>query len=158
MRRSFCFSRSCKPYSDRRCLRSLFTPPGGTSSLHFDSRGLTPLFRNRSVPSRRDSLHLGPVYFAITNLCATFWGELSKNAVRKSLDAPLFRRTTTVMGDRSHVFNVGDLETATVQCSDGGLAARAGAHHPHLHILHAMLLRGSARALGGNLRRERGGL
>jgi len=44
------------------------TPPGGTSSLHFDSRGFTPLFRNRSVPSRRDSLHFGPVYFAITNL------------------------------------------------------------------------------------------
>ena len=45
----------------------LTVPPGGTSSLHFDSRGLEPLFRNRSVPSRRDSLHFGPVYFAITN-------------------------------------------------------------------------------------------
>jgi len=29
MRRNFCFSRSCRPYSDKRCLRSLFTPPGG---------------------------------------------------------------------------------------------------------------------------------
>src|ERR1700679_1500797 len=83
MRRSFCFSRSCRPYSDKRCLRSLFTPPGGTSSLHFDSRGFTPLFRNRSVPSRRDSLHFGPVYFAITNPCTeeaalrrgAFWAD-----------------------------------------------------------------------------------
>src|ERR1700723_2017924 len=155
MRRSFCFSRSCNPYSDKRCLRSLFTPPGGTSSLHFDSRGLTPLFRNRSVPSRRDSLHLGPVYFAITNLCATFWGELAENAVQKPSNAALFRRTTSVMGDRSHIFNVGDLETAAVQRSDGGLAAGARAHYPHLHILHAMLLRGIARSLGGDLRRER---
>src|ERR1700722_4957610 len=157
MRRSFCFSRSCNPYSDKRCLRSLLTPPGGTSSLHFDSRGLTPLFRNRSVPSRRDSLHLGPVYFAITNLCATFWGELSKNAVRKSLDAPLFRRTTTVMGDRSHVFNVGDLETATVQCSDGGLAARAGAHDTHFDVLHAVLLGRHSGPFGRHLCRERRG-
>src|ERR1700691_3164345 len=122
MRRNFCFSRSCNPYSDKRCLRSLFTPPGGTSSLHFDSRGFTPLFRNRSVPSRRDSLHFGPVYFAITNLCAS----------AETLDATLFRRATTVMGDRSHIFNVGDLEPASIQCANGGFAARAGAHHPHL--------------------------
>src|ERR1700732_5360930 len=143
MRRSFCFSRSCKPYSDKRCLRSLFTPPGGTSSLHFDSRGFTPLFRNRSVPSRRDSLHFGPVYFAITTL---------EPKLEKTLDATLFRRTTAVMGDRSHVFNVGDLEPAPVQRTNGGFAARAGTHHPHFDVLHAMLLRSRARAFRGHLR------
>src|SRR5215218_2804563 len=40
-------------------------PPGGTSSLHFDSSDLTPLFRNRSVPSRRASLQVGPRYLAM---------------------------------------------------------------------------------------------
>ena len=45
---------------DKRLLRSPLTPPGGTSSLHFDSSDFTPLLRNKSVPSRRDNLHLGP--------------------------------------------------------------------------------------------------
>src|SRR5271168_256618 len=139
MRRSFCFSRNCKPYSDRRCLRSLFTPPGGTSSLHFDSRGFTPLFRNRSVPSRRDSLHFGPVYFAIANL----------------LDATLFGRTAAVMRNRRDVFDVGDLQAAAVQSAHCGLAAGTRTHYPNLHVLDAMLLRRGSRALGGDLRRER---
>ena len=43
----------------------LEVPPGGTSSLHLLSSGLTPLFRNRSVPSRRESLHFGPRYLAM---------------------------------------------------------------------------------------------
>src|SRR5471030_2500750 len=134
MRRSFCFSRSCKPYSDKRCLRSLFTPPGGTSSLHFDSSGFTPLFRNRSVPSRRDSLHFGPVYFAITKKSLNNRSEKKPGRVPDRLDAALFRRTTSVMGDRRHIFNVGDLEPTAVQGADGGLASRAGAHDPHLDV------------------------
>src|ERR1700748_1455839 len=105
MRRSFCFSRNCKPYSDKRCLRSLFTPPGGTSSLHFDSRGFTPLFKNRSVPSRRESLHFGPVYLAITNLY---------DLETAHLGAALFGRTAAVMRDGRTVFNVRDLKTAAV--------------------------------------------
>ena len=36
-------------------------PPGGTVNLHLFSRGFAPLFRNRSVPSRRASLQVGPV-------------------------------------------------------------------------------------------------
>ena len=43
---------------DSKC--KLEVPPGGTSSLHFESNDLTPLFKKRSVPSRRESLHLGP--------------------------------------------------------------------------------------------------
>src|SRR5258708_14687294 len=139
MRRSFCFSRSCRPYSDKRCLRSLFTPPGGTVSLHFDSRGLTPLFRNRSVPSRRDSLHFGPVYFAIANL----------------LNATLFGRATAVMRNRRDVFDVGDLQPAAVQGTHRGFASGAGAHDADLDVFHAVFLSRGARALGGNLRRER---
>ncbi len=60
------------------------------------------------------------------------------------------------MGDRSHVFNVGDLEPAPVQRTNGGFAARAGTHHPNLDVFHAMLLGRGARALRGNLGREGG--
>src|SRR6202040_1025270 len=138
MRRNFCFSRSCRPYSDKRCLRSLFTPPGGTSSLHFDSRGLTPLLRNRSVPSRRESLHFGPVYFAIANL----------------LNAALLGRTAAVMRNRRDVFNVGDLQTAAVQRTHRRFASRARAHHPHFAVFHTVFLRCRAGPFRRNLRRE----
>src|SRR5690625_1664161 len=40
-------------------------PPGGVPSLHFLSSGLIGALRNRSVPSRRESLHLGPKYLAM---------------------------------------------------------------------------------------------
>src|SRR5580698_3656049 len=136
MRRSFCFSRSCSPYSDKRCLRSLLTPPGGTSSLHFDSSGLVPLFRNRSVPSRRESLHFGPVYFAMTNLDLDY---LSESSPKGRLDAPLLGRPTTVMGDRGDVFNVGDLETAAVQRTHRRFASGARAHDAHFDVLDAVL-------------------
>src|SRR5664279_1232983 len=44
-----------------------FTPccPGLESSLHLESSDRRALFRKRSVPSRRASLHFGPVYRAI---------------------------------------------------------------------------------------------
>src|SRR6185437_12226708 len=51
--------------SERRWRRSPFTPPGGTLSLHLLSKAFTPLFKKRSVPSRRASLHVGPVYRAM---------------------------------------------------------------------------------------------
>src|SRR5881396_1017600 len=43
-----------------------FTPcwPGLESSLHLESSDRRALFRKRSVPSRRASLHLGPIYLA----------------------------------------------------------------------------------------------
>src|SRR5258708_8196098 len=75
--------------------------------------------------------------------------------LRQTLDATFLRRTKGVMGDRSDVFNVGDLEPAPVQRTHGGFAARAGTHHPHLDVLHAMLLGRRARAFRGNLGRER---
>src|SRR5436305_11032191 len=43
-----------------------FTPccPGFVSSLHLESSERRALLRKRSVPSRRASLHLGPMYLA----------------------------------------------------------------------------------------------
>src|SRR6186713_2309127 len=94
-------------------------PPGGTSSLHFDSSGLTPLLRKRSVPSRRESLHFGPRYLAI---CVPL---LSPGA----LDAPLLGRTAAVVRNRRHVLDARHLETGRIQCTDGRLAPGAGAAH-----------------------------
>src|SRR6202011_5002885 len=67
-------------------------------------------------------------------------------------DATLFRRTTTVMGDRRHVFNVGDLQAAAVQGTNRGLAPRARTHDAHLDVLYTVFLGRVARALGGHLR------
>src|SRR6188768_1113359 len=138
MRRSFCFSRSCAPYSDRPVRRSPFTPPGGTCSLHLLSSGLAPLLRNRSVPSRRDSLHLGPIYRAIS-----------------TSDAPLLGRTTTVMRDRRDVFDAGDLQAAAVERAHRGLATGARTTNTDFDVLQAVFLRGNASLFGGDLRSER---
>jgi hypothetical protein len=60
MRRIFCFSRSCVPYSE---MRVDLAPcwPGRESSLHLVSSERRALLRKRSVPSRLESLQLGPI-------------------------------------------------------------------------------------------------
>src|SRR5262245_27361148 len=115
-------------------------PPGGTSSLHLLSSGLMPLFSRRSVPSRRESLHLGPRYLAIVLFAS---------------DAPLLGRAATVVRDRRYVCDARDLETAGVQRADRRLAPRAGAAHADLDGPEAVLLRRHARLLGCDLRGER---
>ena len=54
-------SRAAARRSPTAAAGAALEPPGGTSSLHFVSSGFTPLFRNRSVPSRRASLQVGPM-------------------------------------------------------------------------------------------------
>src|SRR5688572_23401526 len=115
-------------------------PPGGTSSLHLLSSGLMPLLRNRSVPSRRESLHLGPRYLAIFS---------------STSDAPLLGRAATVVRDRRHVLDARDLEPAGVQRADRGLAARAGTAHADLDRAQPVFLRRDARLLRRDLRGER---
>src|SRR5687767_8359002 len=115
-------------------------PPGGTSSLHLLSSGLTPLFSIRSVPSRRESLHLGPRYLAI---------------VSSTSDAPLFGRAATVVRNRRHVLDARDLEPAGIQRADRGLATRAGPANAHLDGAQPVLLRRDARLLRRDLRGER---
>src|SRR5262245_45153846 len=114
-------------------------PPGGTSSLHLLSSGLMPLFSMRSVPSRRESLHLGPRYLAI---------------FLSSSDSPLLGRAAAVMRDRRHVGDARDLQAAGVQRADRGLAPRAGAAHADLDGAQAVFLGRDARLLGRDLRGE----
>src|SRR3954470_9578932 len=119
-------------------------PPGGTWNLHLLSRGFTPLLRNRSVPSRRASLHLGPVYLAIFDVSC--------------LDATLLGRAAAVVRNRRDIGNAGDLEAAGVQGTHRRLATGARATDAHFDVLHAVLLRSHTSLLGRHLRRERGGL
>src|SRR5262245_52893134 len=112
-------------------------PPGGTSSLHLLSSGLMPLFRNRSVPSRRASLHFGPRYLAICLPVS---------------DAPLLGRAAAVVRNRRHVGDRRDLEPAGVQRADGGFASWAGPAHADLDGPQSVFLRGDARLLGRDLR------
>src|SRR5512145_1603584 len=92
-------------------------PPGGTSSLHLLSSDLMPLLRKRSVPSRRESLHLGPRYLAI---------------VLSTSDAPLLGRAATVMRNRRHVLDARYLQAAGIERADRGLAPRARTADAHL--------------------------
>src|ERR1022692_1153362 len=71
------------------------------------------------------------------------------------LHAPLLRWAATVMGNRRHIFNVSYLQTAAIQGTHRGFAARSRTHDADFDVLHAMLLRRRARPLGGHLRRER---
>src|SRR5580704_18479651 len=92
-----------------------FTPcwPGLESSLHLESSDRRALFRNRSVPSLRASLHFGPMYRAtIAILC---------NA---SDPAPL-RWPAAVVRHRRHVGNARDLEAERVQGAHRGFASRS---------------------------------
>src|SRR5215471_7629289 len=74
---------------------------------------------------------------------------------RCSLHAPLLRRPASVVRDRRHIGDAGDLQATVVECPHGGLAAGARPADAHFHVLHAVLLRGNARLLGRHPRCER---
>ncbi len=117
MRRSFCFSRSCRPYSDSRCLRSLFTPPGRHLELALRLERLDAALQEQigALATRRA---------CTSDRCTLPWNYPSI----EPLDAALLGRTAAVMGNRRHVLDVGDLQTAAVQRAHRRLAAGAGAH------------------------------
>src|SRR5258708_7063823 len=75
--------------------------------------------------------------------------------MRIPLNAPLFRRPATVVGDGRYVRDAADLETQRVQGAYGGFPSGAGAFDAHLEILHAALLCRAAGLLGRNLGGER---
>src|SRR5690606_105969 len=72
--------------------------------------------------------------------------------------ATLLRRTAPVVRDRRHVDDVGDLVADVVERTHGGLTTRAGALDAHFQRLHAVVERGLAGLLGGDLGCERGRL
>ena len=72
--------------------------------------GRTPLFKNRSVPSRRDSLHLGPKYLAIV----------------KPLYSTLLGRAAAVVRNRRDVLDAGDHVADLTGVDPLDLSAAAG--------------------------------
>src|SRR5690606_26910626 len=74
------------------------------------------------------------------------------------LDATLLRRTAPVVRDRRHVDDVEDLVADVVERTHGRLTARTRALDADFQRLHAVVERGLAGLLGGDLGRERGGL
>src|SRR3954471_21910290 len=60
MRLTLCFSRRCRPKSDVRWPEVRPCWPGLESNFALSLIERRALFRNRSVPSRRESLALGP--------------------------------------------------------------------------------------------------
>src|SRR5665213_1820780 len=114
-------------------------PPGGTCSLHLLSSGLAPLLINRSVPSRRASLQVGPVYRAISVV------------PQAALNATLLWRTAAVVRNRRDVGNARDLEAAGIECPYGRFTSGTGPADANFDVLDAVLLRGDSGLLGGHL-------
>src|ERR1700730_12168505 len=146
--------------------------PGFESSLHLESSDRRALFRKRSVPSRRASLHFGPVYRAILvsrskvkPYFRPIWlpenrGQsptiLSGNSrtTTRALDPAGLSRAAPGVRHRRHVRKAGDLESQRVQGARRRLAAGARSLDSDLEVLDPALLRRLARRFGGNLRRE----
>src|SRR5208282_19556 len=121
-----------------------FTPcwPGLESSLHLESSDRRALYRNKSVPSLRASLHFGPMYRAtIAILC---------NA---SDPAPL-RRSAPVVRYRGHVGDARDLEAKRIERAHRGFTSGSRTLDPHFQILYTTFLGRPARRFGSHLRRE----
>src|SRR5690348_3014604 len=73
-------------------------------------------------------------------------------------DATLLSPSAPTIRGRYHVDDVGDLVADVVEPTHGRLAARTRALDAHFQRLHAVVERGLAGLLGGDLRRERGRL
>src|SRR3546814_19646850 len=69
----------------------------------------------------------------------------------RSSDATLFRRPAPVVRDRRHVDDVGDLVADVVERTYGRLSARTRTLDANFQRLHAVVDRGLARLLRGDL-------
>src|SRR5271154_2452976 len=119
MRLTFCFSRSWLPKSDVRAPDIRPCWPGLLSSLHLVSSARRRLFKNRSVPSRRDNLQLGPIYratlvsFALT-YAASSRGNQYPNRPNLPLHAAPLRRPAAVVRYWRYVSDADDLDAQRI--------------------------------------------
>src|SRR6187397_3064971 len=87
--------------------------PGLVSSLHLESSERRALLRKRSVPSRRASLHLGPVYratFSVPYLFKFSVGIASPADRVIQLNTTPFWRTAAVVRNGRDIRDAGDLD------------------------------------------------
>src|SRR5690606_11876538 len=66
--------------------------------------------------------------------------------------------SAAVVGHGGHVLDAGDLDAGVLERADGGLSARAGALHHHVHLADAVLHGPSRALLGRHLGGVGGGL
>src|SRR5688572_21451135 len=81
--------------------------------------------------------------------------DITCHGSARSLHATPLGRTAAVVRDRRHVDDVGDLVADRVERADRGFATRARALDANLERLEPVFLRGTAGALGRDLRGER---
>ena len=81
-------------------------------------------------------------------------GSLNFRGSRKSTPfaAQSAAETAAIVGDGSHVLDQGDFQTGSLQRTDSGLAASAGALDVNFNSLHAVLDRSLSCGLGSGLR------
>lgn len=77
---------------------------------------------------------------------------MSVDKVSPESDAATFGRTTSVVGERGDVDNLGHFDTGTVYGADGGLASVAGSLYISFHFSQAQVVGYFSAILGGHLR------
>src|SRR5690606_24729932 len=86
---------------------------------------------------------------------ACTWDQCNEPWLFSSSDATLLRRTAPVVRDRRHVDDVGDLVADVIERTHGRLATRTRALDADFQVLLALVERGTAGLLGGDLGCER---
>src|SRR4029079_3645252 len=132
--------------------------PRLVSSLHLESSERRALLRKRSVPSRRASLHLGPVYratFASYKFTSSRSTALFAWAESSSLNTAPFWRTAAVVRNGRDIRDAGDLDAQRVERTHRRFASRARALDAHFQVLHSAFDCDPAGCLGRDLRSER---
>src|SRR3972149_11148986 len=151
---TFCFSRNWTAYSDSFRRRPVPRGPGGRARLlgsaaHLALKQRSPFSRSL-IPKRRQSLHTGPLYLAITY---QFLLDASQN-----LDSPSLRWTTAVVRDGSNVGDAAHVQSCGLKRTNGGLTSRAGAFHEHLYEAQSVFHRLFGGVVGGDDRGRGGSL
>src|SRR3989442_766023 len=115
----------------------------------------------RGVGAALDGAFVGEALLALQEQLLAFPAALAALGVEDSchavswLDAPALRRTATVVRNRGHVRDAGNLQPDRIERPHRRFAPGAGALDADLDVLHAAFLRRSPGALGGDLRGER---
>src|SRR5205814_1130171 len=115
----------------------------------------------RGVGAPFDGAFVGEALLALQEQLFAFPAALAALGVEDSchavswLDAPALRRTATVVRNRGHVGDAGNLQPDRIERPHRRFSPRAGALDADLDVLHAAFLRRAPGALGRDLRRER---
>src|SRR2546429_1562922 len=115
----------------------------------------------RGVGAALDGAFVGEALPALREQLLAFPAALAALGVEDSchavswLDAPALRRTATVVRNRGHVRDAGNLQPDRIERPHRRFAPRAGALDADIDVLHAAFLRRAPGAIGRDLRRER---